>query len=102
MKNKTIINLLYRLKRFFDGESGIVEKVEPAPFVRYDEKEDTIDRFNYSKDYFGNLPSMVTFKNSLGELVKRLSPITTEALPDNTGLYYASAYKNYKVGDNFP
>lgn len=85
------LNLKYRIKRILQGESGIVEKVEPAPKGDY-----------YIKDYYKNQPMEITFRNPIGELVKELSPLTYKALPDNIGWSSASVYKTYKPGDKFP
>ena len=93
----TLQNLAYRVERIFKGERGIVEKVELAP------TRDKKGKFcNYFKDHYNHLPRQITFRNPLGKLVERLSPITQEALPDNIGLYYVKVYKTYKPGYKFP
>ena len=90
-------NLTYRIERIFNGERGIVEKVELAS------TKDKKGKFcNYFKDHYNHLPRQITFRNPLGKLVERLSPITQEALPDNIGLHYVKVYKTYKPGDEFP
>ncbi len=89
-------NLSYRLKRFFQGESGVVEKVEKLEPSYYRNK------INDVKDYYGNLPQKLIIRNPLGKLVTILSPTTTETLPDNVGLFDAQVYKKYKPGDTFP
>lgn len=88
--------LKYRIKRFFHGESGIVEKVEPIS------EEEIIDKDKYRKYYYSDTQTLVTFKNPLGELITRSSPLIPEILSDNTGLYNTSVYKSYKLGDKFP
>lgn len=87
-------NLGYRIKRFFEGESGIVEKVELFDIENSPNKPAT--------DYYKQYPTMVTVRTPLGDLVKIQSPLTTEYLPDNIGLFSASVYKIYKPGDRFP
>ena len=94
------LNLLYKIKSFFLGESGVVEKVQEYPI---DNKKDVSTNGYSLKDNFGNLPQFVTYRNPLGELktgyaieerVKVKSPID--------GYIYAFKYKTYKVGDKFP
>ena len=94
----TIKNLRYRTKRFFQGESGIVERLDEAP---------SIDSFgqgiNYYKDNKGNLPKGITFRNPLGKLVTRLSSMVL--VPTEMFLDMPSArrrYKPYEIGDQFP
>ena len=89
------INLLYRIKRFFNGESGVVERVEPQA---------AFDRVNYFKDSDGNLPKRIFIRNLLGELVEMDSPLVLESIDsfkDRTPLDY-EIYKQYKLGDKFP
>lgn len=90
-----IKNLMYRIKRFFQGESGVVEKVEKLEPSYFGNK------INDARDYHGSLPQKLIIRNPLGQLVTKLSPMTTETLPDNVGLFYASVYKKYKPGDIF-
>ena len=89
-------NLSYRVKRIFQGENGIVEKVDSIP------ENEITDRYEYRKDYYKHGPMLVTFRNPLGEFVTELSPLTSENLSDNIGLYNAPVYKNYEIGDKFP
>lgn len=97
---KILKNLAYRIERFFTGkEEGIVEKVESAPFFDESGKE-----IKYPKDYFGNIPSLVTFRNPLGQLVtkptpKILVPVNSDFMHPSTSV---DAYKKYKPGDKYP
>ena len=98
-------NFVYRVERIRKGERVVVVIVESAP--RMDCQEQSI---NYRKDSFGNEPQQITFRNPLGELVTKLSPIVTESwyvvdrmfgherLTDH--LY--DVYKKYNIGDSFP
>ena len=93
------LNLLYKIKRFFQGESGGIEKTGPVQL--YDENNRIL---GYDIDYYGNLPRQVTFRNPLGEEVTRLSQLTSEERIDfkDNKSYSIRFYKNYKVGDKFP
>ncbi|VVB78303.1 Uncharacterised protein [uncultured archaeon] len=89
-------NLSYRLKRFFQGESGIVEKVEPLEGLRK----------IFWKDDFGNTPMRVTFRNPLGEQKIRYTPL--EIISHLAGFYEEEkpkkirSYKQYHPGQSFP
>src|SRR3989344_3772954 len=100
------LNLAYRIKRLFHGESGIVESVMPI------ERHDLLRSlqtgvktlYNYRKDSDKNTPTKVTIRNSLGELVNLTSPMVLERRESFKGrlpLDY-QVYKQYKPGDRFP
>lgn len=101
-----VLNLAYRLRRLFHGESGVVESVMPA------EQHDLLRSLqtgnktlnNYWKDSDGNTPTIVTIRNPLGELVTLTSLMVLERRESFKGrepLDY-QVYKKYKVGDKFP
>ena len=96
----TLQNLSYRIKRFFDGESGIVIKIEPVPSIYPSTKFIPL----YHKDDSSNLPMQLTIKNDLGELVTRLTPLIAEKINNPKIDYpeYSWNYKTYKPGDKFP
>ena len=83
------INLIYRIKRLFRGESGIVEKVE-------------LDKNSYQDDV-GNWAKSILIRNPLGELIERDNPWVTELRRHFNGRSeYYKIYKQYEVGDIFP
>ncbi len=87
-------NLLYRLKRFFNGESGRIIKVED---LLTDEKP------NYIRDGYGRSPKKITFINPLGELVMSISLLERLRLPKSLGKpNYIKMYKDYSLGMDFP
>jgi hypothetical protein len=75
--------LLYKVKRFFCGESGIVLNVTACG-----------DKHDFPRDDNGRLPQKVCFKNPLGEIV-----ISHSEMVCGKSL---ALYKEYKPGDNFP
>ena len=88
-------NLAYRTKRFFQGESGVVERVE---------SQDPFDKNNYWKDDDMNLPNRIFVRNLLGELISDLTSLRLKRV-DNLGIkpnYDVRVYKTYKPGDKFP
>jgi len=86
------LNLSYRLRRLFQGESGVVERVEPV-----DVKE------NYYTDDDWNLPERIFVRNHLGELVDCLSPMSSvPGISIRKGFTKYQVYKKYKPGDKFP
>ena len=105
------LNLIYKIKRFFQGESGVVEIVEP---------QDPFNNINYLKDDHGNLPQRITFRNPLCELIAITAPLIyfgpgteeytrTLSDPDEplrvpvpTHIRPLYIYKKYYVGDKFP
>ena len=96
----TIRNLGYRMKIFFQGESGIVERVEPTSLT-----DNSGQIINYYRDYYGHLPEQVTFRNPLGEEVTSLTPKILKNVEFFLGLNQAHAfpvYKSYIPGDKFP
>lgn len=103
---KTIKNLAYRIKRFFDGESGIVERVDDyigstTVVGSYHGKA----TFNYIKDDYSGLPQRVTFRNPLGEEITDLSSmvlVPTSTFGKKRISLLSRKYKAYKPGDNFP
>ena len=97
-------NLAYRIKRFFQGECGIVERVESCEAQDLRNKEKGLPYYIYDKDYFGDFPQRAFFKNPLGELCSGLAPLKDFEV-NNLGLkpnYTARRYKKYKPGDKFP
>lgn len=87
-------NLLYKIKRFFLGESGRVEKIED---ISADEK------YNYVTDNYGRYPKKITFKNPLGELVIATSQLDKLRLPKELSKpNYVRMYKDYSLGMDFP
>ncbi len=92
---KNLKNLGYRIKRFFQGESGIVERVE---------SQDPSDKNNYWKDDDMNLPKRIFVRNTLGELVEMNNPMILESRDSFKGSGYIDyrVYKQYKSGDKFP
>jgi len=90
----TNLKLSYRLKRFFKGESGIVEKVEQKTEFRATE---------YIKDDNGNLPEKIVVRNPLGELVEMNSYLISEGRYEpKKGRVNYLVYKQFKPGDKFP
>lgn len=89
-------NLRYRIRRFLIGESGIVEKVEPAPLI--DENDRII---SYPIDYYSNLPRQVTFRTPLGEQITTLTSMTLKDIEFKHS-FMVPVYKSYKSGDKFP
>lgn len=101
---KILKKLIYRTKRFFTGDSGIVERVDPVEVQELERKARGLGYRNFIKDYFGNIPKRVFFRNPLGELVSDLTPKTLRRI-DNLGIKldeYAPVYETYKPGDKFP
>lgn len=94
-----MINLKYRLKRLFQGESGVVERVNEAP------NTDGFGQFvKYWKDDTGNFPKSVTFRNPLSELVTVLSSMVlmpTETFKDKP-YELTREYKQYQLRNQFP
>jgi len=90
--------LEYRMKRFFQGEEGVVEVVEDN-VGGYHEKA----TFNFVKDGFGNLPQGIVIRNPLGEQVRLPSPMGLDFVEDENGLPKANQkYETYVPGDKFP
>jgi hypothetical protein len=89
------LNLAYRIKKIFQGESGIVERIEP---------QNPMDKTNYFKDSHGDLPKRIFIRTPLGELVTLTSPMVLERRESFKGrlpLDY-QVYKQYQPGDKFP
>ena len=87
-------NLLYKIKRIFLGESGIIVKIED---ISADEKS------NYTRDSYGRCPKKITFKNPLGELVTATSQLDKFRLPKGLSKpNYIKMYKDYSFGMDFP
>lgn len=88
-------NLTYKIKRFFRGEFGIVERVEP---------QDPLDKNNYLKDNDGNLPKRIFVRNPIGELVEMNNQMILEPRYTFKGREYCyfKVYKDHEIGDKFP
>ena len=78
------------------GENGIVEKVEQAPLI--DENDRVI---SYPKDYYGNLPKQITFRNPLGKQITSLTSMTLKDIEFKRS-FRVFVYNSYKLGDKFP
>ena len=93
------LQLGYRIKRLFAGESGIVENVGYMPLSGNE---------NYHpKDDFGNPLMQVTFRNTLGELVSGRTPVEYveviySGVSGTKSGHSPSRYKQYKPGSKFP
>lgn len=86
------LNLLYRLKRIFQGESGIVERAEAL---------DILDEG--ARDFDGNLPQKIFIRNPLGELVEVKNLLILKRRDGYKGEFEDYlAYKQYKTGEKFP
>ncbi len=111
------LNLSYRLRRIFQGESGVVERVQPITDIVEDSNRRLEDKgllpLRPPKDYFGNLPELVIFRNPLGELCNSMTPVEYVSLWDKVTIMRESdginppkgsveRYKHYEVGDKFP
>lgn len=98
---KPLKNLGYRLKRIFQGESGIVERVIIA---RGEEDIIRRDMSIYPHDDIYRSPQKVFYRNPLGEIRISLTPTTMVRTIDNftSKPNYIRVYKTYKPGDKFP
>ena len=94
---KTLKNLGYRIKRFFQGESGIVEKVDYfTEFIKYENGDYVEDEEHlYLKDDLGKFPEKITFRTPLGESIAKVG------YTERTS-FSKFEYKSYKPGDKFP
>ena len=101
------INLAYRIKRLFRGESGIVESVSVSL------KDSTLPDFIFDKrwhygpdkDDYKTTPQKVSFRNPLGELVTMPAPLTFEKVArfdKSEPREFVRVYKRYLAGDRFP
>mgnify|MGYP001560194202 FL=1 len=79
-------NLSYRIKSYFIGKSGIVEKVECVSKITN----------SYYKDDLGNFPQKVTFTNPLRKSLTQ----TSYSLKKIGRCKFK--YKTYKSRDKFP
>ena len=92
---KRLGNFAYRLERIIFGKRGIVTEVRSPEIV--DSQKQLV---NYQKDYNGELPQLITFRNPLGELktvYSRLRKVPT-GIPN---FEFRLLYEKYKVGDKF-
>ena len=90
------LNLTYRIKRLFQGESGVVERVEP---------QDPLDKNKYWKDDDRNSPRRIFVRNPLGELLVGMNNQMTSETRDifkERGFIDYHVYKQYTTGDKFP
>ena len=90
----------YKARALVHGESGTIVNVEHLG--PYD--PGTLGYRIYSRDDDGNLPSKITFRNHLGELVTRISKpvLETSYDPSSDKVDYSWNYKLYKEGDIYP
>ena len=102
-------NLSYRIKSYFMGESGIVEKVQE---YHLENKNNNSPKGYSLKDSFGNMPQSITFENLLGE-IKTQYAMEEKVIVNNRGFKtifafryktynFAFRYKTYKIWDKFP
>lgn len=89
------LNLPYKIKKFFQGEFGIVERIEP-PTYKYTFGQN----IKCLEDDEGNLPKKIFIRNSLGELIVADPLMGLETRYDGYAIY--QVYKQYSIGDNFP
>lgn len=96
------MNITYKIKRFFTGEEGIVEKVESC--TEYFERTYGRKFMPYFyRDDFGNFPQAVTFRNPLGELITRLAPLGKRTIEKATGeKIKCLEYRTYSPNHQFP
>jgi len=87
-------NLAYRIERMVTFmERGIVVKVESVPKVI-----DGKPVINVT-DMEGKSAERITFRNPLGEVVTKLSPVKPKYTRDD---HYIMVHPDYKPGDKFP
>ena len=101
------INLAYRIKRLFRGESGIVESVSESlkdstlPDLIFDNGW----HYGPDKDDYKTTPQKIIFRNPLGELVTMSAPLTFEEVArfdKSEPREFVRVYKRYSVRDRFP
>lgn len=91
------MSLLYTIRKFLNGGGfGIVEKVEKMP-EWFKDREGREDQ-RFIKDYNGEAPQLITFRNPDGELEKGASKITYKL----KGNIAVPAYISYEKGDQYP
>lgn len=99
------LGLIYRVKRIFFGEEGIVENVLP-PF-----KKDNLEALSYKpnchffyQDSDGNLPQRLLVRNPLGEIITLPASLKqVEKISHPSGISYKyNIYNYYLPGDSYP
>lgn len=86
---KLLHTFAYRVKRFFKGSSGIVQKIEISN--------------EYDPDQLGSLRQRVTYQTPLDELLVGISPLETKTNNSSNGMIESvDYYKIYDIGDRFP
>ena len=81
----------YGIKRFLQGEEGIVESVEENVFG------------NLPRDDFNGIPQRVIIKNPLGERIKSYSSMGLVLVGGEDGFPKAiKKYKTYSPGERYP
>ena len=100
-----VSNLVYRMRRLFCGEIGVVENVIPIEEYNLLKslRTGTKNLDKYWKDDDDHTPTKVIIRNPLWELVTLNSPMVLERrfFEEKSPIDYM-IYRGYKIGDRFP